>query len=299
MAERKAQNKYYPPDWDPVHGSINRFVKNKKPIRTKVFIPTSERETGRTIRFEMPFSIWCEGCENHIGIGVRYNAKKTTEGKYHSTTIWKFRMKCHLCPMWFEIHTDPKNGEYKIIGGCRRREESYDPESIGVIVLQDKEETKKLEEDAFYKLEHGMMDVKKAEVQALKVDDLIQFNDKYKDPFTTSQIMRKKFRTEKQKNALIKQGSDDIKTRMNLEFDVLPENKLDEAKAKQILWNETRCDDDLHQRENAKHKKMFKTKQERVEKKLNVGLSKKMSARESLLKTLAAARGGDPFGSVF
>lgn len=23
------------------------------------------------IRFEMPYNIWCEGCKNHIGMGVR------------------------------------------------------------------------------------------------------------------------------------------------------------------------------------------------------------------------------------
>jgi coiled-coil domain-containing protein 130 len=24
------------------------------------------------IRFEMPFNIWCNGCGNHIGMGVRW-----------------------------------------------------------------------------------------------------------------------------------------------------------------------------------------------------------------------------------
>jgi coiled-coil domain-containing protein 130 len=194
MAERKSQNKYYPPDWDPIHGSINRFVKNKNP-KTKKFRIDEARETGRKVRFEMPFSVWCQGCNNHIGVGVRYNARKTTQGQYHSTTIWKFRMKCHLCPMYFEIHTDPQNSEYKIIGGLRKRIETYDPASIGIIELQDKEETEKLENDAFYKLEHELKDVKKAETAALAIEQVQEYNDQYfKDPFTSSQILRKKFR---------------------------------------------------------------------------------------------------------
>ena len=41
-------------------------------------------------------------------MGVRYNAEKTTVGKYYSTPIFKFRMKCHLCDNHFEIQTDPK-----------------------------------------------------------------------------------------------------------------------------------------------------------------------------------------------
>jgi len=40
--------------------------------------------------------------------GVRYNAEKKQAGKYFSTKIWSFRMKCHLCDNWMEIHTDPQ-----------------------------------------------------------------------------------------------------------------------------------------------------------------------------------------------
>jgi hypothetical protein len=59
-------------------------------------------------RFELPFNIWCTGCDNHIGQGVRYNAEKKKIGNYYSTPILQFRMKCHLCDNWIEIHTDPK-----------------------------------------------------------------------------------------------------------------------------------------------------------------------------------------------
>lgn len=59
-------------------------------------------------RFELPYNIWCGGCGAHVGMGVRYNAQKTTVGRYYSTPIFKFRMKCHLCDNHFEIQTDPK-----------------------------------------------------------------------------------------------------------------------------------------------------------------------------------------------
>ena len=58
-------------------------------------------------RFEMPYNIWCGGCGNHIGMGVRYNAEKSKVGMYYTTPIYKFRMKCHLCDNHFEIKTDP------------------------------------------------------------------------------------------------------------------------------------------------------------------------------------------------
>lgn len=55
----------------------------------------------------MPYNIWCEGCKNPIGMGVRYNAEKSKIGMYYTTPIYKFRMKCHLCDNHFEIKTDP------------------------------------------------------------------------------------------------------------------------------------------------------------------------------------------------
>ena len=66
-------------------------------------------------RFEMPYNIWCGGCNSHIGMGVRYNAEKTKTGMYYSTPIYKFRMKCHLCPNYFEIQTDPKVSVNKLL----------------------------------------------------------------------------------------------------------------------------------------------------------------------------------------
>lgn len=58
-------------------------------------------------RFEMPYNIWCGGCNSPIGMGVRYNSEKSKVGMYYTTPIFKFRMKCHLCDNHFEIQTDP------------------------------------------------------------------------------------------------------------------------------------------------------------------------------------------------
>ncbi len=50
------------------------------------------------IRFEMPYNIWCGGCGKHIRKGTRFNAKKKDAGKYFSTKIFAFHMKCACCP---------------------------------------------------------------------------------------------------------------------------------------------------------------------------------------------------------
>ena len=55
----------------------------------------------------MPYNIWCDGCQEPIAMGVRYNAEKSKVGNYYTTPIYQFRMKCHLCHMYFVIKTDP------------------------------------------------------------------------------------------------------------------------------------------------------------------------------------------------
>lgn len=68
MGERKGQNKYYPPDYNPAVGGLNKF-KGTHALRERA----RKLYMGiLIIRFEMPYNIWCDGCNNHIGMGVRY-----------------------------------------------------------------------------------------------------------------------------------------------------------------------------------------------------------------------------------
>ncbi|KAJ3389308.1 hypothetical protein HDU84_008855 [Entophlyctis sp. JEL0112] len=226
-AERKATNKYYPPDWDPSKGSINTFV-GQHPLRERA----RKLDQGiLIIRFEMPFSIWCEGCENHIGkaaaiLGVRYNAEKKKIGNYYSTPIWQFRMKCHLCSSWIEIHTDPKNAAYQIISGARKREEDYSPEDNETIALKDAKEAERLQ-DPMYKLEQGNRDIQKAIISKSAIADMLEYNEKmWKDPFSMSQKTEKKIREDEAKESAA------IKDKHRLLIDILPATKEDELVAK-------------------------------------------------------------------
>merc|ERR1719186_1260382 len=106
----------------------------------------------------MPYNIWCGGCKNHIGMGVRFNAEKTKLGMYYTTPIYQFRMKCTLCPNHFSIKTDPGNMDYVIVEGARRVEQRWDPTENGQIVPDDKRVGRKLADDAMYKLEHQTTD---------------------------------------------------------------------------------------------------------------------------------------------
>ena len=191
MGERKGTNHYYPPDYDPKKGGLNKFM-GTHPLRERA---RKIQDDILIIRFELPFNIWCNGCGNHIGMGVRYNAEKKKIGNYFTIPIWSFRMKCHLCQNYFEIKTEPKTHEYIILSGARRQENRWDAKQNGQIVPEDKNITKKIYDNAMFKLEHGCNDRNNGD--RLK-DILISLQEKRKalfmDDYEANSIVRKKFR---------------------------------------------------------------------------------------------------------
>lgn len=68
----------------------------------------------------MPFNVWCDGCGELIGKGVRFNAEKQQTGTYLSTKIWSFTMH-HHCGCRIIVRTDPKSCEYNLEAGAKRK----------------------------------------------------------------------------------------------------------------------------------------------------------------------------------
>ena len=68
--------------------------------------------------------------------GVRFNAEKKAIGKYYTTTIWSFSFRCPSCLGRIEIQTDPKNTDYIIAVGARKKKDLADAakESGGEII---------------------------------------------------------------------------------------------------------------------------------------------------------------------
>ncbi|KAL8164516.1 UNVERIFIED_CONTAM: hypothetical protein K2H54_052710 [Gekko kuhli] len=194
MGERKGVNKYYPPDFDPAkHGSLNKY-RNSHPLRERA------RKLSQgilIIRFEMPYNIWCDGCKNHIGMGVRYNAEKKKVGNYYTTPIYRFRMKCHLCPNHIEMQTDPASCDYVIVSGARRKEERWDVEANEQVVATAHEEKQKLETDPMYRLEHGSKDQGKLQRAIPTLQNIQEAQSAWKDDFALNSRLRQKFREEK------------------------------------------------------------------------------------------------------
>ncbi|KAG0233900.1 hypothetical protein BGW41_001341 [Actinomortierella wolfii] len=234
MADRKATNKYYPPDWDPSKGSINKYV-GQHPLRDRA----RKLDQGILIvRFELPFNIWCNGCENHIGRGVRYNAEKKKVGNYYSTPILSFRMKCHLCDNWFEIRTDPKNAQYVVTEGARKKQEDFDAADAETLSLDTQEELERRTADDFAKLEHARLDELKAHAGVTILTRIQRLNDRqWSDPYALSQKLRKDFREQKKARLKEEAACQKLADRIGFHFKVLPENEQDREGSKRAKFD--------------------------------------------------------------
>ncbi|EGW31187.1 uncharacterized protein SPAPADRAFT_153961 [Spathaspora passalidarum NRRL Y-27907] len=110
MSERKAINKYYPPDWDP-----SKVVKKKK------------QNGNQTIKIRMmaPYSMRCLKCNEYIAERRSFNARKeTTNEKYLNIKIIRFYITCPGCNNTITFKTNPQTAGYTPEEGAVR---NYEP----------------------------------------------------------------------------------------------------------------------------------------------------------------------------
>jgi len=283
-------NKYYPPDYDPSQGSLNT-------VRGKHALGDRARKLDQGIlitRFELPFNIWCGTCNNHIGMGVRYNAEKKKIGAYFSTPIFSFRCKCHLCDGWFEIQTDPKNTRYVVTSGARQKDEDWDPETNGGYAVHDTDKVSS-DSDPLADLEK-LTNAKRHmdDVQIPRIESLQNVSEHYNsDPYSLSSKARRKFREEK-KIELKRQQSDDLlKGRYGLPTSLsLVEDDLFAVQEAKAQWE--RGKQELQLRESKRRKTVTETgliSSARISKPTSSNPSPLNSLRTRLLQNTAKRAG--------
>ncbi|KAJ8283256.1 hypothetical protein COCON_G00021060 [Conger conger] len=244
MGERKGVNKYYPPDFDPAkHGSLNGY-QNSHPLRERA------RKLSQgilIIRFEMPYNIWCDGCKNHIGMGVRYNAEKKKVGNYYTTPIYRFRMKCHLCVNYIEMQTDPATCDYVIVSGASRKEERWDMADNEQILTTEHSEKEKLATDPMYKLDHGGRDQEKLRAALPSLAELQDMQSSWRNDFQLNSALRRKFRDEKKVMAEEEEKDSIVRKRTGLSIPLLPEREEDKRLAALLTFQSPDSYDDRQQ----------------------------------------------------
>lgn len=110
MSERKAINKWYPPDYDP----------SKVPKKEK-----SRNAAANKSRLMLPFSMKCLQCNEYIAARRKFNARKeTTNEKYMGFKIIKFHIKCPRCSNSIVFRTDPALAGFAPVEGGVRNYES-------------------------------------------------------------------------------------------------------------------------------------------------------------------------------
>ncbi|BDA46914.1 Coiled-coil domain-containing protein 130 homolog [Coccomyxa sp. Obi] len=221
LAAARADNFYYPPEWDPSKGGLNKF-QGQHPLRERA----KKLDQGiLVIRFEMPFNVWCNGCGHLIGKGVRFNAEKKQIGSYFSTKIWSFSMTAPCCSEHIEVQTDPKNHEYIVVAGARRKAETYTAEAAETLELPDSEEAQ-AKDDPFSKLERRVEDRKRGIQGADRLAELLEDSEaKMKDDYTINKALRRQLRSARKEE----RGRDDHRKRLGLPDQVrlLPESGAD------------------------------------------------------------------------
>lgn len=144
------------------------------------------RSSVITIRFEMPWKVWCTACDKIIAKGVRFNAQKRKIGDYHTTPIFEFTMKCTWCPGIIKIKTDPQNAAFEITQGAKKKIEweapiiESDPERDTVEILEKHVERNMGSQDD-------------------SIDELVAYQrERQLDPLYLNSIARKQLRRKRQ-----------------------------------------------------------------------------------------------------
>lgn len=185
-----------------------------------------------TVRFEMPFPIWCAHCPKPtvIGQGVRFNAEKKRAGNYYTTPVWSFRFRHVECGGWIEMRTDPKNTAYVVVEGATKRD-TGEPEGGENVIMTD-EEREALRKNAFASLEKTIADRERLKLATERIDDLEDLSSKHwDDPYTQNQKLRRAFRVGRKEREKAAAATEDLKDRMGLGIELLPEREDDAKRA--------------------------------------------------------------------
>lgn len=219
-----------------------------------------------TVRFEMPFPIWCTTCPKPtiIGQGVRFNAEKKKVGNYYSSPILSFRMKHVACGGWITIQTDPKNTAYVVTEGARKRDLGEDKVEEGDIKILTPDEREALRDNAFASLEGKVEDKKRLEYGKKRLEELQDLSEQqWEDPYERNKKLRNIFRVGRKQRERDAGVTAALQDKMSLGLEILPENADDARRAGFIEFGHPDSDISINK---AISKPLFQDKQ-RVESK--------------------------------
>eukprot|EP00439_Symbiodinium_sp_Y106_P077912 s200_g16.t2 len=192
-----ADSFYYPQEWKPSRGSLDHFQRKRGFEHHFGKERTKNLSKGvLLIRFEMPFTVQCLRCGLYIRQGTRYNADKKKVGMYFSTPLYEFSMHCGNivspersangrahCNQRLVIRTDPKNDDYELAEGLRRKIEAWDSKDSETLELVDPETRRQMEADPMFRVEKTIRDMQKERNDKARLSDLQDLQDEREDSY--------------------------------------------------------------------------------------------------------------------
>ena len=172
--------------------------------------------------------------------GLRFNAKKEKAGKYFSTQIWSFDMKCYSCDQHFKIVTDPKNSTYDFAEGLRKQEQDYIPDvNDSAIVVDGEEEKLLIEKDPMYKLQHVQEDRRRQQSAMEQLEELEELQERqHRRDYDMNSLLRSASRKRKQRDAeLLQQGRG-----RGLAMALVEPSRQDALEASQVSFRSSQVD---------------------------------------------------------
>ena len=128
--------------------------------------------------------------------------KKTHCGMYYTTKIWSFRMRTPCCQSLVEVRTDPKNRDYALISGAKRKRNQR------IEVREDRGEEAQGGPGAFDQLERSKEQLRAAAAADREIYDLHRHSNLTTlDNYKVNASMRKSHRAQRKKaKALVEEG---------------------------------------------------------------------------------------------
>ncbi|KAG5980121.1 hypothetical protein E4U55_004371 [Claviceps digitariae] len=193
-----------------------------------------------TVRFEMPFPIWCSSCRQPslIAQGVRFNAEKKKVGHYYSSPIWSFRFRHPACGGTIEMRTDPKNTAYVVAQGGTKRDtgEGNGPrDGDEALVIMTDQEREALRRNAFASLEKTIGDRERLIRGSERIDHLRDAQDRaWEDPYAMNQKLRRSFRVGRKERERDELATQALRDKMGLAIELVPATEEDAQRAKLV-----------------------------------------------------------------
>ena len=153
-------------------------------------------------------------------------------------------MKHTACEGWIEILTDPKNTEYVVVEGAKRRDVGQGKLRMGedggeIGVAMTAEERDRLENDAFAALEVKIGDRKQAASDKGRIEELFYDKERdWDDTYGANSKLRTAFRKERKAREKDEAKGEALRDKLGLGMEMLPEIAEDGVRARLVDYGE-------------------------------------------------------------